>query len=100
MTKKVRKFSRVTLYKEYEQRFFSLVEVGKTYIYDRYNYLFSDVVKAAASNGVSIQYNKSSTREYFKYGSCNFTVMTINEMKKLPEISKEPVMFNVEELAI
>ena len=100
MTKKVRKFSEGIIFKEYEQKFFSMVEVGKTYRYDGRAYLFSDLKKAAKKYGVSINYNDSRTIEYFRYGSCNFTVMNIIEMKKIPEVSKQPVMFNVEELAI
>jgi len=96
---KHRPFSAVTLFHEHEQRFFSQVVQGKTYRYNSYQYLYRDVEEVAERYGVKINYNNSTTSKYFRYGSYNFTVVSVTPSPDIPEISKDPVLFDIKELA-
>lgn len=93
-----RTFSKIKLFKEHEERFFSeVVKVDRTYKYYEGDYLYNDVEDAAKKYGIVINYNTSGSYEYIRYGSYNFTVVSKSEPdKKQPELQ----YFDINELAI
>jgi outer membrane cobalamin receptor len=91
-------FSSTKLFYGHEKRFFNQVEVGGTYRYYYGHYMFDDVKKAAAKNGVIISYNISGSTQYYKYGPYNFTVVSMP--KQEPVKTFEPQLFDINELAI
>ena len=88
-------YSRRKLYYQHVDRFFNEVEIGEVYEYYPGHFMFSDVHKLATERGVTIEYLPSDDPR--RIGTYSFTVTARPERI---ERVKEPVMFDIKELAI